>query len=118
MILIFAASPQSVRNWVEQVHTAAPNRPIVAMVSAASDALVFPYTQGTQPAIQGLVTGYTGAQAYRAYFLPATLPSEGIYAMRWQAFASGTLALLVTLFAGIVGSLVLGFIRKDRKASE
>ncbi|MGB7539203.1 MAG: hypothetical protein WBM17_11755 [Anaerolineales bacterium] len=118
MIMIFAASPQSVRNWVEQVHTAAPGTPIVAMVSAASDALVFPYTQGSQPAIRGLVTGYTGAQAYRAHFMSATLPTEGVYAMRWQAFAGGTLALLVTLAAGIIGSLILGFIRKDRRAAE
>lgn len=118
MILIFAADPQSVRDWVEQVHTAAPNTPIVAMVSAASDALIFPYTQGTQPAIRGLVTGYTGAQAYRANFLPATVPVEGVLAMRWQAFASGTLALLLTLSAGIIGSLILGVIRKDRKAAD
>jgi hypothetical protein len=118
MILIFAASPQSVRNWVEQVHTAAPGTPMVAMVSAASDALVFPYTQGSQPAIRGLVTGYTGAQAYRAHFMPDTVPTLGVYAMRWQAFASGTLALLVTLTAGIIGSLILGFIRRDRRAAE
>ncbi len=118
MILIFAASPQSVRNWVEQVHTAAPGTPIVAMVSAASDALVFPYTQGSQPAIRGLVTGYTGAQAYRARFLPATVTTQGVYAMRWQAFAGGTLALLLTLAAGIIGSLILGFIRRDRRAAE
>ncbi len=118
MIMIFAASPQSVRNWVEQVHTAAPGTPIVAMVSAASDALVFPYTQGSQPAIRGLVTGYTGAQAYRAHFLPATIPTQGVYAMRWQAFAGGILAILVTLSAGIIGSLILGYIRKDRKVAE
>jgi hypothetical protein len=118
MIMIFAASPQSVRNWVEQVHTAAPGTPIVAMVSAASDALVFPYTQGSQPAIRGLVTGYTGAQAYRARFLPATVPTLGVYAMRWQAFAGGTLALLATLSAGIIGSLILGFIRRDRRTAE
>jgi hypothetical protein len=118
MIMIFAASPQSVRNWVEQVYTAAPNTPIVAMVSAASDALVFPYTQGSKPAIRGLVTGYTGAQAYRAHFMPATLPTQGVLAMRWQAFAGGTLALLVTLAAGIIGSLILGYIRKDRRAAE
>jgi hypothetical protein len=118
MIMIFAASPQSVRNWVEQVHTAAPNTPMIAMVSAASDALVFPYTQGSQPAIRGLVTGYTGAQAYRAHFLPATIATQGVSAMRWQAFAGGTLALLVTLGAGIIGSLILGFIRRDRRAAE
>ncbi|MBN2084561.1 MAG: hypothetical protein JW748_05000 [Anaerolineales bacterium] len=118
MILIFSAGPQSVRNWVEQVHTVAPGTPMVAMVSAASDALVFPYTQGSQPALRGLVTGYTGAQAYRAHFMPATVPTQGVYAMRWQAFAGGTLALLVTLTAGIIGSLILGYIRRDRRAAE
>jgi hypothetical protein len=118
MILLFAASPQSVRNWVEQVHTAAPGTPIIAMVSAASDALVFPFTEGSNPSIRGLVTGYIGAQAYRARFLPDTVPTEGVYAMRWQAFSGGTLALLVTLSAGIIGSLILGFIRRDRRAAE
>jgi len=117
MILLFAASPQSVRDWVEQVHTASPGTPIVAMISASSDALVFPYTQGSNPSIRGLVTGFAGAQAYRVHFLPDTLQAEGVAAMRWQAFGSGTLALLLTLFAGIVGSLVLGFVRRDRKAA-
>jgi hypothetical protein len=87
------------------------------MVSAASDALVFPYTQGSRPSIHGLVTGYTGAQAYRANFLPSTIPTKGVSAMRWQAFSSGTLSLLLTLSAGIIGSLILGFLRKDRKAA-
>ncbi|MBN1438738.1 MAG: hypothetical protein JW929_04935 [Anaerolineales bacterium] len=117
MILIFAADPQSVRDWIEQVHTAAPNTPIVAMVSAAADALVFPYTQGSQPSLRGLVAGYTGAQAYRAHFLPATMPVEGVIAMRWQAYASGTLALLLTLTAGIIGSLVLRFTAQQRKGA-
>jgi hypothetical protein len=118
MILILAARPQSIRDWVEQVHTAAPDTPMVAVVGAASDALVFPYTQGSKRAIQGLVTGNIGAQAYRYNFLSDTVPSDGIDALRWQAFASGTLAILITLSAGIVGSLVLGFLRKDRKAGE
>jgi hypothetical protein len=118
MILIFAADPQSVRDWVEQVHTEIPGTPIIAMVSAASDALIFPYTQGSQPALRGLVTGYTGAQAYRANFLPETVPVEGVEAMRWQAYASGILALLLTLSAGIIGSLVLGFMRRNQKGAE
>jgi hypothetical protein len=100
------------------VHTAVPDTPMIAMVSAASDALVFPYTQGGQPALHGLVTGYTGAQAYRTRFLPETVPSVGVYAMRWQAFGSGILALILTLFTGIVGSLVLGFLRKNQGAAE
>ncbi len=118
MILVLAASPQSVRDWVEQVHTAVPNTPIVAMVSAASDALVFPYTEGSKPAIWGLVAGYPGAQAYRAAFLPATIPASGVAAMRWQAFGGGALAILITLVAGAIGSLTLGRFRKPRKAGE
>lgn len=118
MILVLAASPQSVRDWVEQVHTTAPNTPIVAMVSAASDALVFPYTEGSKPAIWGLVAGYAGAQAYRAAFLPATLATSGVAAMRWQSFAGGTLAILITLVAGVIGSLALGRFRKPRKVGE
>jgi hypothetical protein len=118
MILILAAKPQSIRDWVEQVHTAAPETPMIAVVSAASDALVFPYTQGSKRALEGLVTGNIGAQAYRYHFLSATVPSAGIDALRWQAFASGTLAILITLSVGIVFSLVLGFLRKDRRAAE
>jgi hypothetical protein len=117
MILLFAARPQSVRDWVEQVHTAAPNTPIVAMVSAASDALVFPYTQGSDRAIHGLVTGYSGAQAYRTRFLPDTLEGGWLRAVRWQAFGSGTLALLFTLSAGIIGSLALRYLHRDRKGA-
>jgi hypothetical protein len=118
MILVVAANPQSVRDWVEQVHTASPKTPIVAVVSASSDALVFPYTEGSKPAIWGLVAGYAGAQAYRSRFLPATLPTSGVAALRWQAFAGGTLAILFTLIAGAIGSLALGRLRKTRKAGE
>jgi hypothetical protein len=118
MILVVAANPQSLRDWVEQVHTAVPNTPIVAVVSAASDALVFPYTEGSKPAIWGLVAGFAGAQAYRAAYLPGTLAVSGVAAMRWQAFAGGTLAILITLIAGVIGSLVLGRFRKTRKAGE
>jgi hypothetical protein len=118
MILVVAAGPQTVRDWVEQVHTAAPNTPIVAVVSAASDALVFPYTEGSKPAIWGLVAGFAGAQAYRAAYLPATLSASSMAVVRWQAFAGGTLAILITLVAGVIGSLVLGRIRRTRKAGE
>jgi hypothetical protein len=119
LILVIAASPQSVRDWVEQVHTAVPSTPIVAMVSAASDALVFPYTQGSRPAISGLVAGYAGAQVYRAAYLNETLPASGsVAAMRWQAFAGGTLALWGTLLAGAIGSLAVWKFRKPRKAGE
>jgi hypothetical protein len=118
MILVVAANPQSVRDWVEQVHTAAPNTPIVAVVSAASDALVFPYTEGSKPAIWGLVAGFAGAEAYRAAYLPATLPASGMGAMRWQAFAGGTMAILFTLIAGAIGSLVLGRFRRTQKVGE
>jgi hypothetical protein len=118
MIILLAAGPQSVRDWVEQVHTASPATPIIAMVSAASDALVFPYTEGSQPAIRGLITGYSGAQAYRVNYLPATVPADGVMAMRWQAYGSGILAILLTLGAGVIASLILGFVRRDRKAAE
>jgi hypothetical protein len=84
------------------------------MISAASDALVFPYTQGSHPAIQGLVTGYAGAQAYRVNFL-SDAPVDEWNAVRWQAFASGTLALFLTLLAGIIGSLTMRFVGRDRK---
>lgn len=116
MIVLLADSPQSVRDWVEQVHTAVPSIPIIAMVSAASDALVFPYTQGSHPAIQGLVTGYAGAQAYRVNFL-SDAPVDEWNAVRWQAFAGGTLALFLTLLAGIIGSLTMRFVGRDRKGT-
>jgi hypothetical protein len=118
MILVIAANPQSVRDWVEQVHTSAPNTPIVAVVSAASDALVFPYTEGSKPAIWGLVAGFAGAQAYRAAYLPGTLSASSLGALRWQAFAGGTLAILITLLAGAIGSLLMGRFRRTRKAGE
>jgi hypothetical protein len=128
MIAVVAASPQSVRDWVEQVHTALPSTPIVAVVSASADALVFPYTQGRQPALWGLITGYIGAQGYRGAFLTQTVQtecsnilrqqSEDLAFMRWQAFGSGILVLLAALGTGIIMSLVAGGRKQTKKAGE
>ena len=117
MILVIAARPQTVRDWVEQVHTAAPGTPMVAIVSAAADALVYPYTQGSRPSIQGMVAGYAGAQAYGARFLQEAAAYSGMD-MRWQAFGMGSLVSMIILVVGAVVSLIAGGLKKSRRNSE
>ncbi len=117
MILVIAARPQTVRDWVEQIHTAAPNTPMVAVVSAASDALVYPYTQGSRPSIMGMVAGYSGAQAYGARFLQ-DLPVYSGTDARWQAFGMGSLIVVLILVVGTIASIVAWGLRKTRRVAE
>jgi hypothetical protein len=113
VIVVIANKPQTVRDWVEQVHTVSPGVPMMAVVSAASDALVFPYTQGSTsltPQLAGLVSGYAGAESYRAYaqqrFLPAGTPTGGSDFL-WEAFGmAGSVATMI-LLAGMIASLLL-----------
>jgi hypothetical protein len=122
VILVVASKPQSVRDWIEQVHAVVPNVPMLAIVSAASDALIFPYTQGSQalpPQLTGLVSGYAGADSYRAYaqkrFLPSDTPSMESN-IRWEAFGIGSGTAVAVLFIGMVASLmVLGLRGTKRK---
>jgi hypothetical protein len=117
MILVIAARPQTMRDWVEQVHTVAPDTPMIAVVSAASDALVYPYTQGSRPSIQGMIAGYAGAQAYGAKFLPGAATYSGSD-LRWQAFGMGSLVTVLILIAGSAASLLAWGLRGSRRNME
>jgi hypothetical protein len=117
MILVIAARPQTVRDWVEQVHTAAPNTPMIAVVSAASDALVYPYTQGSKPSIQGMIAGYAGAQSYGAKFLPGAATYSGTD-LRWQAFGMGSMVSVLILIVGSITSLLAWGLRGSRRNAE
>jgi hypothetical protein len=121
LIIVIANKPQTVRDWVEQVHTSYSSVPMLVVTSAAADALVFPYTQGSAampPQLAGLVSGYVGAESYRSYaqakqYLTGGQPSvESDF--RWQAFGmSGALAGAV-LLCGMVASLIVLGLRGSR----
>jgi hypothetical protein len=121
LILVIANKPQTVRDWVEQVHTSSPAVPMVVITSAAADALIFPYTQGSAalpPQIAGLVSGYSGAEAYRGYarakqYVPDEPPSvESNF--RWQAFGLGSAASGAILFLGMIVSLMALGMRRSK----
>ena len=120
-IIVLASEPTVLQTWIEQVHTAVPDVPIIAVVSAAAEPLVRPYYESAFPSLQGMVVGLAGAEAYEC--LNATDPSTGrcgrpgVADPMWDAFGMAVLASVLIILVGGVASLVRRGLSSMRKAS-
>jgi hypothetical protein len=102
-LVIISATPDDARAWIEQTQSAAPDVPIVFVISAGADPLVRPYFEpmnGGATRVAGVVSGLIGAAHYeqQALLLGPALRS-------WQALGSGLLTAALIL---VVGNLVHG----------
>jgi hypothetical protein len=120
-IIILAAEPSVLQSWIEQVHTAAPAVPLVAVISAAAEPLVRPYYESALPSLQGMVVGLAGAEAYEC--LNATDPASGrcgrpgVADPMWDMFGMAMLTAVMILLVGGVASLIRRGLSTMRKAS-
>jgi hypothetical protein len=120
-ILLLASEPSVLQSWIEQVHTAAPSVPMVAVVSAAAEPLVRPYYESASPALQGMVVGLAGAEAYEC--LNATDPASGrcgrpgVADPMWDMFGMAVLTSVMILLVGGVASLIRRGLSTMRRAS-
>ena len=92
--------------WIEQAQFAAPNVPIIAVVSAAAEPLVSPYLQAPSagdddtPQLDGLISGLGGAAD-----LEQRSGQPGAALAAWPGLGGGLLAAAALI---LIGNLVLG----------
>jgi len=94
LIVLVAASPESVRWWIEQVGSSSPHIPIVAAVSASVEPAVRPYLEAGQ--LRGLIAGLIGAADYD---LQSGRPPAGEAAIDALTLGSAAVVLLIGLGA-------------------
>jgi len=111
LILIIAATPDSARAWIEQMHQSASSVQMVAAVSAGAEPLVRPYYEADPPQLQGLVSGVLAAAQYERQ---AGVP--GAASERWGALGGGLLAVALLLIVGNLIHGLIGFLRRRRAA--
>jgi len=122
-ILVVVSDPAALQSWIEQVHTAVPAVPLVAIVSAAAEPLTRPYYESAFPSVQGMVVGLAGAEAYEC--LNSLDPASGrcgrlgVADSMWDAFGMAVLAaVLILLIGGLASVIRRGVISMRRTSHE
>jgi hypothetical protein len=101
LVIDLAASPDSVRWWVEQIAATRGTTPFIAGVSAAAEPLTLPYVQSGQ--VQGLVTGAVGAMMYANQ---AQLPTASDAQPHLQAQILAQWLLVVIIVVAMARALI------------
>ncbi len=120
-IMVVASDPAALQTWIEQVHTAIPDVPMVAVVSAAAEPLTRPYYESAFPSVRGMVVGLAGAEAYEC--LNALDPASGrcghlgVADSMWDAFGMAVLAAVLILLVGGLASLIRRSLASMRRTS-
>jgi len=97
LVVVISATPEGVRQWLEQAKPAAGPTPFVAVISAGAEPLVRPYYEGSPSQLAGLIAGVFGAGGYEQL---TERPGEAL--ARWDAYGYGVLAASVILLLGLV----------------
>ncbi len=120
-ILVVVSDPAALQSWIEQVHTAVPSVPLVAIVSAAAEPLTRPYYESAFPSVQGMVVGLAGAEAYEC--LNALDPASGrcgrlgVADSMWDSFGMAVLAAVLILLVGGLASVIRRGVISMRRTS-
>jgi hypothetical protein len=114
LLVVASESPETARNWIEQVHPAFPNTPVVMALSAQAKPLIQPYYNASPQQIQGLMGGYSAALLYDSAIGRTTNS-----AVLWSPFATGLTVAVVLMVIGMLVNLLWGALRraKDKAGS-
>jgi hypothetical protein len=111
LLVVITESPETARNWIEQVEPKLGNTPLLMVVSAQLEPLVRPYYDGYPKQVDGLVSGLSGGAAYES-----TMPRPGLARRFWDAFSfSLPTAVLLILIGGLV-NIVIAFLPARKRA--
>jgi hypothetical protein len=114
LIIELAASPETVRWWVEQMKASQTEIPLVVGVSAGAEPLTMPYLQSGQ--VKGLVSGFPGAVAYlNATGMMNTYSQDQIedYQIPLDALTLANYVMVVLIVVGLIGALSRGAGRRS-----
>jgi hypothetical protein len=119
MVVVITEDPDLARIWIEQVQTRLdPNQtgsgtPMVMIVSAQAEPLVYPFFQSNPRQVSGMVSGVVGGAIYE-HQVTGTAGTAGNY---WFTY-NLALQIATVLIAGIsIINLVGAILRKLRKPS-
>ncbi len=102
LVVVITESPETARNWIEQVKPGLGDTPLLMVVSAQLEPLVRPYYDGYPQQVNGLVSGLSGGAAYES-----TMPRPGLARRFWDAFSFGLpTAVLLILIGGLVNIFI------------
>jgi hypothetical protein len=100
MVAVITAGPENARTWAEQAPKWLDGKPLIMILSAGAEPLVWPYYESTNPQVQGIIAGMPTAVGYELYLNGQTHAAEN----RWDAFGFGMFsALLLLLVGGLYG---------------
>jgi hypothetical protein len=111
LVVVITESPETARNWIEQVEPKLGDSPLLMVVSAQLEPLVRPYYDGYPRQVDGLVSGLSGGAAYES-----TMPRPGLARRFWDAFSFGLpTAVLLILIGGLV-NIVIAYLPSRKRA--
>jgi hypothetical protein len=107
MILVITDDPDIGRSWVEQVqpqlvdpNDANRSVPLVMVLSAQAEPMIYPYYENSPRQVDGIVTGLAGGAVYETFI------RSRVARQYWDAFSWGlTVTVLVLIFGGLVNLL-------------
>ena len=111
LLVVVTESPETARNWIEQVEPQLGDTPLLMVVSAQLEPLVRPYYDGYPKQVDGLVSGLSGGAEYES-----TMPRPGLARRFWDAFSFGLpTAVLLILIGGLV-NIVIAYLPARKRA--
>ena len=116
LVVVISDDPDNARGWIEQVQPALvdpvnPNNstPLVMVVSAQAEPLVYPYYDNSPRQVTGIIAGVAGGATYESGVRPK------IAHQYWHAFSWGTsLTAIILVVVGLV-SLGRGWLNQRKR---
>lgn len=104
LLLVITEDPDTARSWIEQVqpnlvdkNNPAYNTPLIMVISAQAEPLVYPYFLTSPRQLSGMITGLAGGASYESGL------RTKVARQYWDGFTWGiNITVLILLFGGLI----------------
>jgi hypothetical protein len=111
LVIVATENPDVARYWIEQVQPQLGATPLVMVLSAQAEPMVWPYYFANPSQVQGLVGGLAGGAAYLA-----RSAQSGLATQYWSPYSAGALiAVLLMILGGIIYLISAQVARRKEK---
>jgi hypothetical protein len=112
LVIVATENPDIARYWIEQVQPQLGATPLIMLLSAQVEPMVWPYYHASPAQVQGLVSGLSGAAAYQVRSVQA-----GAATQYWSPYSLGMwIAALLMVLGGITYLVIAQMGRQKEKA--
>jgi hypothetical protein len=112
LVIVATENPDIARYWIEQVQPQLGTTPLVMLLSAQVEPMVWPYYHANPAQVQGMVSGLAGAAAYQVRSVQA-----GAATQYWSPYSLGVwIAALLMMLGGIAYLALAQIARQKEKA--